>query len=134
MTFEQETPLVTLISIGQPDRELHLTGQLAKKYDWLVAKLGPQLQKIEDELNGMIDLKAEKVHTAGWMPGSDWTNTPFQSIYSACGNDKDEAGRCFGLVVWKVFESRPERWASTHGMIDGKEIGSRTYFQWLDAI
>jgi hypothetical protein len=119
---------MTLVSIENPDREIQLTGNLDKKYSWLAAKLGPTLAPIEHTLNAMID--SDRVHTAGWMPGSDWTGTPFQAIYSACGQDAEEAGKCFGLVVWKVFEKRPEKWASAHGMKDGHEIRSRTYFRW----
>jgi len=119
---------MTLVAIEDPSREIHLTGQLAQKYEWLVAKLGAKLQPIEEKLEGMID--GDRIHTAGWMPGSDWTHTPFQAIYETCGQDKEEAGRCFGLIVWKIFEKRQETWASAHGMKDGREIRSRTYFRW----
>ena len=93
---------MTLVPIDNPDRELRLTGQLAKKYEWLVSQLGDKLASIEAKLNSMID--GDRIHTAGWMPGKDWSNTPFQAIYEACGRDAEEAGKCFGLVVWKVFE------------------------------
>lgn len=119
---------MTLVSVEKPDREVHLSGQLAQKYEWLAAKLGPRLQPIEAALDAMIE--GTDIQTGGWMPGNDWTATPFQAIYEVCGKDKDEAGRCFGLIVWKVFEKRPESWASAHGMKDGQEIRSRTYFRW----
>lgn len=119
---------MTLVSVEHPGRALHLTGMLKQKYEWLVSRLGPDLGPIEDVLNGMID--GDRIHTAGWMPGSDWTGTPFQRIYEVCGSDVDEAAKCFGLIVWKVFEQRPEDWASAHGMVGGEEIRSRTYFRW----
>jgi len=119
---------MTLVSAEDPERELHLTGVLKQKYEWLVSRLGPDLDQIEKRLNGMID--GDRIHTAGWMPGHDWTGTPFQRIYEVCGSDEDEAGRCFGLIVWKVFEKRPDSWASAHGMQHGQEIRSRTYFRW----
>ena len=55
--------------------------------------------------------------------------TPFERIYEVCGRDENEAAKCFGLIVWKVFENRSETWASAHGMKDGKAIRSRTYFR-----
>jgi len=119
---------MTLVAIEDPRREIHLTGQLAKKYDCLVATLAADLLPIEEKLNGMID--GDRIHTAGWMPGNNWIGTPFQPIYEACGEDEKEAGKCFGLIAWKVFEKRPETWASAHGVKDGREIESRTYFRW----
>ena len=101
---------------------------MARKYEKLVTKLGPSLEAIEAALNAMIE--GAEIHTAGWMPGADWTGTPYQAIYDACGRDVEESGKSFGLIVWKVFEKRPETWASAHGMKDGQEIRSRTYFRW----
>ena len=39
-----------------------------------------------DELNKRIDENPE-VHTAGWIPGHDWTGTVFYPIYLACKKD-----------------------------------------------
>ena len=119
---------MTLVRIENPTRTIYLTGILADKYHWLSAQLGDNLHPIEEALNSMIE--GDRIHTAGWMPGSDWTGTPFQSIYDACNQDAEEAGKCFGLIVWMVFEKHPDTWASAHGMIDGREIKSRTYFRW----
>ncbi|HYR07918.1 MAG TPA: hypothetical protein VEQ60_09125 [Longimicrobium sp.] len=118
---------MSLVSIDNPTKEVHLTGQLLRKYEWLVRQLGVELGPIEDRLNNMID--GDRIHTSSWMPGADWTGTPFQAIWEVNGRDVEEAAKAFGLIVWKVFERRPERWASAHGMKDGKEIKGRTYFQ-----
>ena len=76
----------------------------------------------------MID--ADEIHTAGWMPGSDWTDTPFQPIYEKAAQQSfDAAARCFGLMVWEVMMERPERWTSGRFEKDGEPIGSRTYFR-----
>ncbi len=119
---------MALVDVENPARVVHLRGELAQKYKWLVARLGPRYQPIEDAINGMID--GHEVRTAGWLPGSDWTGTPFEAIYEVCGRNQEEAGLSFGLIVWMVFEKRPETWASAHGMKDGREIRSRTYFRW----
>jgi hypothetical protein len=40
----------------------------------------------------------------------DWTGTPFQPIYFACGCNEDLAGMFFGNVWKKVIIERQERW------------------------
>ena len=85
------------------------------------------------KLNSMIDRDLEEgrdIHTAGWMPGTDWTGTPFQPIYEkAARRNQDLAARIFGLIVWKVFMDREETWITGRFERDGEPIGSRTYFR-----
>jgi hypothetical protein len=120
---------MTLVSVEKPDgKPLTLSGDLAKKYAALERRLGPSLAPIKENLNGMID--GTRIQTSSWMPGSNWQGGPFQAIYDACAKDEEEAGKSFGLIVWKVFEERPETWTSARGMKDGREIRGRTYFRW----
>jgi hypothetical protein len=87
-----------------------------------------ELAAVKAQLNSMID--GTEVQTAGWMPGSDWTGTPFQPVYEkAARYDPDAAARCFGLIVWEVFMERPETWGSGRFEKDGRDLGSRTYFR-----
>jgi hypothetical protein len=87
-----------------------------------------EIDAIKQTLNDMID--GDEIHTAGWMPGSDWTGTAFQAIYEkAARRSQSAAAQCFGLMVWEVFMERPERWTSGRFEKDGEEIGSRTYFR-----
>ena len=85
------------------------------------------------KLNSMIDRDLEKgrdIQTAGWMPGKDWTGTPFQPIYEkSARRNQGLAARIFGLIVWKVFMDREETWLTGRFEKDGKPIRSRTYFQ-----
>ena len=75
-------------------------------------------------------IEGTEIQTAGWMPGKDWTDTPFQPIYEkAAKYSQEAAARCFGLMVWEVFMERPEKWTSGRFEKDGEQIGSRTYFQ-----
>jgi hypothetical protein len=87
-----------------------------------------EITSIKSALNKMID--GDEIHTAGWMPGADWTGTSFEPIYfKAARQSYEGSARCFGLMVWEVFMERPEKWTSGRFEKDGEEIGSRTYFR-----
>ena len=87
-----------------------------------------QIVAMKDALNTMID--GDEIHTAGWMPGSDWTGTPFMPLYTVgARGDYTVAAKMFGLLVWQVFMEHPERWGSGRYQKDGRDIGSRTYFR-----
>ncbi len=83
-----------------------------------------------DRINELIDESGAEIATAGWLPGSDWTGTPFEPINTkaACG-DFDRSAMSFGQLVWYAVMKRPERWASGRYQLDGKDIGTRTYFR-----
>ena len=100
----------------------------AKEYRSVMSRLSKaEITAMKDELNRKID--AGDIHTAGWMPGSDWRGTPFQPLYEkGAAAHYTVAARMFGLLVWEVFMERPERWGSGRFDKDGKDIGSRTYF------
>lgn len=89
-----------------------------------------ELEAVFSEINRLIDDVGGEIATAGWLPGSDWTGTPFWPIYEkAARKDQGLAAKLFGLAVWYAVDQRPERWASGRFEKDGQEIGSRTYFQ-----
>jgi hypothetical protein len=70
------------------------------------------------------------IATAGWLPGSDWTGTPFEPIYTkAARGDFDRSAMFFGQLVWYTIMNRPETWGSGRYQVDGRDIGSRTYFR-----
>lgn len=83
-------------------------------------------------INSIINDDLEKgteIQTAGWMPGADWVGTPLESIYEkAARRNPDLAGRIFGLLVWRVFMERPERWVTGRFGMNGEELSSLTYF------
>jgi len=99
-----------------------------KDYErWMNNLSSNDLIQIEAELNNKID--KNDVNTAGWMPGSDWTGTVFYPIYEACKKNVDQAAMFFGLIVYKVFMDRPEWWSFGEYEVDGRPIGSKTYFK-----
>jgi hypothetical protein len=89
-----------------------------------------EFEAMVGRVNELIDASGSEIATAGWLPGSDWTWTPFQPIYEkAARNDFQRAALFFGQLVWYTIMKRPERWASGRYQVDGRDIGSRTYFR-----
>lgn len=97
-----------------------LRGRLSEaEFDAMIARI-----------NELIDQGGSEIATAGWLPGSDWTGTPFEPIYTrAAPGDFDRSAMFFGQLVWFTVMNRPERWGSGRYQVDGKDIGSRTYFR-----
>lgn len=89
-----------------------------------------QHDAIVAEINRLMDEAGGEIVTAGWLPGPDWTGTPFEPIYRIAARRNEElAGKMFGLLVWHTIMLRPERWASGRFEKDGVELSSRTYFR-----
>jgi len=83
-----------------------------------------------ERIDELIDDAGGDIATAGWLPGSDWTGTAFEPIYTkAARGDFDRAAMFFGQLVRFAVMERPERWASGRYQLDGRDIGSRTYFR-----
>lgn len=81
-------------------------------------------------INELIENAGGEIVTAGWLPGSDWSGTPFLPIYETTAKrNQDLAGKMFGLMVWYTVMKRPERWGFGRFEKDGREIGSMTYFR-----
>lgn len=59
-------------------------------------------------INELIDETGSEIATAGWLPGSDWTGTPFEPIYAkAARGDFDRSAMFFGQLVWYAVMTRP---------------------------
>ena len=59
--------------------------------------------------------------------------TPFEPIYTkAAREDFGRSAKFFGQLVWYTVMKRPERWGSGRYQVDGRDIGSRTYFRLKD--
>lgn len=120
--------LIMLYSIDSSKRQI-TTIPHAKEFAVWRSRLTPtEIDAIKAELEGKI-VSAE-VHTASWMPGADWSHTPFESIYvKACRLDEEAAARCFGLFVWEVFMEHPEDWSFGRFEKGGVPIEGLTYFR-----
>lgn len=83
-----------------------------------------------ERVNELIESSGGEIATAGWLPGSDWTGTVFEPIYTiAAREDFERSAKFFGQLVWYVVMNRLERWGSGRYQVDGRDIGSRTYFR-----
>lgn len=87
-----------------------------------------ELAAARQALNSKIE--GDEIHTAGWMPGADWRGTPFQPIFEKAARKNFElAAKLFGLLVWDVFMNRDDQRFTGKFELNGKDIGSRTYFR-----
>jgi hypothetical protein len=87
-----------------------------------------EYQAIVDELNDRVN--GDEIHTSSWIPGSDWTRTVWEPIYTkACQNNEVESGLCFGLIVWVVMMQHPETWSFGRYEKNGIPIRGLTYFR-----
>jgi hypothetical protein len=102
---------------------------LADYQRWLAAldAVDGAYQGICRDLNARFDER--EVDTSSWIPGSNWSNTPFQPIYRACEEDETAAGLFFGLLVWKVVMDRDDCWSFGRYEKDGVPIKGMTYFR-----
>lgn len=61
------------------------------------------------------------MHTAGWIPGHDWTGTVFYPIYLACKKIKLWL-RFSSDYRFIVFMDRPEQWSLGRYQVNDKDI------------
>lgn len=87
-----------------------------------------EYQEILDEINHRIS--QNEVVTSSWVPGSDWTGTPFEPIYTkACLNDEEQSGLCFGLFFFAAMMERPDDWLFKRSDVNEIPIRGLTYFR-----
>jgi len=96
---------------------------------WMRQLPAAQFERISVALNEHIEQQGQgEIVTSSWIPGSDWSGTPYQPIRDAVGDDEDLARFFFGLIVWRVMMDRPETWAfGRYPQMEGDTIGL-TYF------
>jgi hypothetical protein len=120
-----------LIDIDKGNDRRIETVPFARDFDLLRGRLlEGEFAAMVDRVNELIEEAGGEIATAGWLPGSDWTGTVFAPIYDkAARGDFDRSAMFFGQLVWYTIMRRPEKWASGRYQVDGRDIGSRTYFR-----
>ena len=100
-----------------------------REHDICMSRLSDcEIQGIKDEILRRID--GDEIATAGWIPGSDWTDTPFHPIYEkACLLDEEASGKCFGLLVWVTLMEHEDYWGFGRYEIKDVPMESMTYFK-----
>lgn len=94
---------------------------------WIARLNDEQIQMIRCEI--LLLISGDEIVTAGWLPGDDWTGSPFQSIYDiACNSDYDQSAKFFGLMVWTTLMDHEYYWGFGHYELNGIPIRSMTYF------
>ncbi len=54
-----------------------------RDFDTLRSRLSElEFDAMVTRINELIDEAGSEIATAGWLPGSDWTGTPFEPIYT----------------------------------------------------
>ena len=81
-------------------------------------------------LNGYVDTQGRgEIATSSWIPGADWTGTPYEPIYHAVDDSWELARFFFGMIVWHVFLNRPETWSFGRYPRNPNETIGLTYFK-----
>src|SRR5258705_13661144 len=92
-----------LISVETLEPITHIPNEREYRY-WRKRLTDEQYSAIESEIERRMG--AGEVQTAGWIPGDDWSNTPFEPIYSdACVYDAVASWLCFGLCLLCSYRS-----------------------------
>ena len=101
------------------------------QFDTLKSRLTrEEFEAMVERINELIDASGAEIATASWLPGGDWSGTPFEAIYSkAAPGDSERSAMFFGQMVWYAIMRRPDRWSSAKYELDDKQIRSRTYFR-----
>jgi hypothetical protein len=95
---------------------------------WVSMLSEDEINAIHNALNQMIS--ADEIHTSSWLPGKDWSGTPFMPIYEkACAFNEECAAMCFGLFLWDVLMNRQDVWGFGRYYVGGEQITGMTYFR-----
>lgn len=72
-------------------------------YESMVNELNNIIQKSIDEKSDIV--------VSSFIPGSDWSDTVWDAIYSkACAFDEEYSAKFFGLLLCQVLIDREEMW------------------------
>lgn len=84
---------------------------------------------VAEALNEYIDsVPKDNPIFSSFVPGSDWTGTPYQPLYFACNQNKEHSGWLFGLILWQIMINRSDSWIFKPSDKDDDILGT-TYFR-----
>jgi len=79
-------------------------------------------------INAYVD-SAGDCFISSYIPGENWTNTPYQPLYIACNQSEEQSALFFGLIVWKVMMERQDDWYFKPADKEAEDILGMTYFR-----
>lgn len=95
---------------------------------WRAGLSDSEYDAIRNEIEARIGDK--EVNVSSFIPGADWSDTPFWPIYeSACNRDFDAARKFFGLLVWEYLKGRGDTWSFGRYDIRGIAVEGLVYFR-----
>lgn len=121
-----------LIRINDDGSVEAITDQIHERsfQQWMRNMDPADFQRISDTLNEHINTTGKgEIITSSWIPGADWTGTPYEPIYFAAGQDWQSARFFYGLIVWRVMMDRPEVWSFGRYPQNPGQIIGLTYFR-----
>jgi hypothetical protein len=71
-------------------------------------------------------ISGDRILTSSWIPGRDWTGTPYQIIYEkACQCNQEHAAWFFGLILWDTIMRHSDIWS----FAKSANVKGTTYFK-----
>lgn len=92
---------------------------------------------IMNELHAVMDEAIEKgdaqgengIFNSSYIPGEDWTDTPYEPIYYACRENYEQAKLFYGLLVWEAVMEHSVDWFFMRQEVDDDRILGLTYIR-----
>lgn len=98
-------------------------------YDRWRARLDNEAySRIIATLHETMDKKGD-YFCSSFIPGNDWTGTPYEPIYYAVDEDWDQARFFFGLLCWEAVQLHRKSWSFGKYDFGRDRIYGITYFQ-----
>ena len=131
---------MSLFWFEHPEDPIHSVPHADQFQTWKGRLSAQELTAIHAEFDKVIGRRVasgNEILTSNWLPselcqegGAVWGGTPFWPIYeSACRQNWQHAGWCFGLLLWEYMMERDDDWLCGKFDKDGVPIGGTTYFK-----
>lgn len=131
---------MTIYWVDNPNEQISKVPHQTQFQQWKSRLDQSHIAAIHAEFDKMIsnrEASQNKILTSNWLPselcqegGMEWGGTPFWPIYEdACNKSIQQAGWCFGLLLWEYMMNRDDEWICGKFDMDGVPIGGTTYFE-----
>lgn len=78
---------------------------------WMKNLKKDDYDKVREAINEYVDgVPTDKPFNSSFVPGNDWTDTPYEPLYYACNQNQEHSGWFFGLILWQVMIDHSEDW------------------------